>query len=371
MPEEKLSGQERTINLKITLGDDANPVAVNAQSGREAKPASLFTDEARLFDLVNLTTETVQKNTEHGLIPVQVVKFQYEDQRKKIIHLLAGNFSIFLARLLPYLRRLGASSDADIRKRAARTAAELMCDVDFIRVKEEVIIPWALADNPYINLNVSLTLSIVAQDDLYKENVKTLIRHWVSSPNPGFNWTGLLCCGQFGSLWPVDTLDLIEDSLRRERIDFLILASFVIDQLCSAGYGEDTLSYLSQWIRDKNVHAWIRTAAALIFLQTIQLETVLKSEGRSVDYAVELFKVGISDRRLTNSGVMRDAMLEKLKSWTESAFGDPEKQALMDILHQRLYMRSETPRDKERILFHLGKWRNKDHRFEQILNNLV
>ena len=108
----------------------------------------------------------------------------------------------------------------------------------------------------------------------------------------------------------------------------------------------------------------------MIFLEVVELSYVA-GDGHLIDSAVDVFLVGLSDRRLANSGVIRSAMLEKLKDWAEESFDDPGKETAVRTLFTRLHLRAETQRDKDRIVFHLQRWCRKDGRFAEVARGLI
>jgi hypothetical protein len=367
MPEANLSKEgERKIKITVSLDDETSQV--EDQPGPVTKP--LFVDETRLFKVANLVTVTGERNTEHGLTAVRLMEFQDESQRQKIIHMLGESFQQVIDRLTPYLFLLAAHPRAAVRRRVAEAVGELMCGLDFIRYKEAILIPWALSDHVYLNSSVGLALEVVAQDSRYADNVRALLRHWVTSPNRSLNWTGVASCVQLGPLWPEETFGLLEEALKRDRVDLLALAIFVVRRLCKEGHADLVLAQLSQWIGDRGTSPSLRAAAALIFLEVVQLSHVA-GDGHLIDSAVDIFLLGLSNRKLANSGVIRSAMLEKLKDWAEESFDDPEKEAAMETLLTRLHVRAETQRDKDRIVFHLQRWYRKDDRFAQISRGLI
>jgi len=320
--------------------------------------------------MANLTTVTGERNTEHGLTTVRLIEFKDDTQRQKIIRMLGESFQQVVEQLIPYLYLLAAHPRATVRGRAAEAVGELMRELDFIRYKEVILIPWALSDHIYLNSSVGLALEVVAQDSRYADNVKALLKHWVTSPNRSLNWTAVASCVQLGPLWPEETFELLEAALKHDQLDLLILAVSVVRRLCREGHVDLTLAQLSQWICDPNTNPSLRRAAALIFLEVVELSHVA-GDGRLIDKAVDVLLVGLGDRKLVNSGVIRSAMLDKLKAWAEESFDDPETQAAMETLFTRLHIRAETPRDKERIVFHLQRWYRKDERFAQIARGLV
>jgi len=357
---------ERTV--KITISLDGETAQAEEQPELSIKP--IFVDEARLFEVANLVTVTGERNTEHGATAVRLIEFRDETQRQKIIHMLGESFQQVVEQLIPYLYLLAAHPKAVVRRRVAEAVGELMCELDFIHYKETIVIPWALSDNIYMNSSVGLALEAAAQDPRYADNVKALLKHWVTSPNRSFNWTAVASCVQLGPLWPEEAFELLERALKRDQLDLLILAILVVRRLCQEGHIDLVLAQLSQWIGDRNASPSLRRGAALIFLEVIGLGHVAV-DGHLIDYAVDVFLVGLSDRKLVNSGVIRSAMLEKLKGWAEESFDDPEKQAAMETLFTRLHVRAETQRDKKRILFHLQRWCQKDDRFAQIARGLI
>jgi hypothetical protein len=359
---------EKTIKITISLDDQSTQPQVEEQPAPIVEP--IFVDEARLFELANLHTVMGERNTEHGRTAVRLLDFKDETQRKKIIRMLGESFQQVVEQLVPYLFFLGSHPRATVRRRAAETVGEWMCELDFIRFKELILIPWALRDNILMNSAVGVALEAVAQDAQYEGNVKTLLKHWITSPNPSFNWTGVASCVPLGPLWPEETLEFLEIALKRDRLDLLTLAIFVVHRLCREGHAGLVMRQLSQWIEDRDANSALRTATALIFLEVIELPHVV-GEGNLIDYAVDVFLVCLSDWKVANSGAIRSAMLERLKDWAEESFDDLEKQAEMEKLFTRLHVRAETQRDKDRIAFHIQRWRRKDDRFVQFTHGLA
>jgi hypothetical protein len=366
-------GSQPIINLVISFDDksvykEAQPnVKVQAPS-----PKSPFMDESKLFGIANLHMVDGTRNTEHGLAPVRLAEME-EEQRQKMIDLLGESFAQVLEHLTPYLRELGADRRAVIRNRTAATVGELMGRIDFIRYKEEIVLPWALSDNLYMNSSVGLALAAAGKDSRYTDNVKKLLGHWITSPNPSLTWTGVASCGQLGTLWPEDILDFMETALRRGKFDLFILVVFVLQSLCQNEHAHLVLKRLAEWIDIDNQQTGppLRGVAALIFLEAIEFSHITSD---NVDNAVSIFLVGLkNDRRLNDAGLIQSVMVEKLKGWAEESFGEEEKEALIATLFSRLYVRAGTQREKDRIAFYLRRWqqRDKDKRFGRIAPTLV
>jgi hypothetical protein len=357
---------KRTIKFSISLDDET----AQAEAQPDFQKTSPFVDEARLFEMVNLVTVTGQRNTEHGMTSVRLVKFRDEAQRQKIIRLLGESFQQVVEKLIPLLFYLGAHPQATIRQRAAKTVGELMGEIDFIRYKNAILLPWALSDHPYLNASVGIALTTAAQNPTYADNVKSLLKNWATTNNPNLNWTAVASSVQLGSRWPAETLDLLEVSLKRDWLDLLILATYTIRRLCKEKHTDLVMSRLAQWVCDQEAKPSLRRAGALIFLNIISLSHLVDNR-QLLDDAVEIFLVGLSDRAITNSGAIRQAMLDELKSWAEESFDDEKKQSTMETLTMRMYLRAETQRDKDRITFHLDRWRRTDKRFDRFARGLV
>jgi len=373
MPKKVASrSKEHTIKLTISL-DEGAPKAAVEKAPAKAEVKSIFIDETDLFKLANLVATVGERSTEHGKTPIRVVEFREEAQRKKIIRLLVENYSEVVWKLLPLLRQHGMHPRAEIRKRAAETAGELMRELDFIRVKDEVLMPWAMSPSPAVNTNVGLSLAVVARDTRYAENVKALLNHWVTLPNPDLNWTALASCVPLCSLWPEEILDYLEKSLDRGRVELLALTIFVVRELCQKGHTGKVMARLSEWIRRSKDEQPLRAGAALIFLEAIDFPDIV-GKGSLIDKAVEVFLIGLGDRSLDNLGAIRAVMLDKLKTWAEKAFEKKSQFDDAEKLFARLYLRSDE-RGRERIEFQLDRWsRSKDERtskkFKRLLNRL-
>jgi hypothetical protein len=360
---------EHTIKLTISLDDDAPTARIKTTSTQRkpAKDESVFTDEADLLKLANLVKKTAQRNTEHGKTQIQILDFREESQRKKIIRMMVDHYSQILWKLLPYLRTLGGHPRAEIRKRTSETVGELMCE-DFIRVKDEVIVPWARHASPLVNANVGLALAVIANDTRYAGNVKALLHHWATVSNPDLNWTALASCVTLGSLWPEDTLGFVEKSLERGRVELLALSIFVIRELSSTGHADQVLSRLAEWIRSKDQNT-LRAGAALVFLEAVELVD-LAGSGNRVDKAVEVCRIALEDRRLDNIGVFRAATLEKLKEWVKSGSDKKSSRTTIEKLITRLYLRSDE-RGKERLVFNLERWSHEKNGQGEQFKNLL
>lgn len=363
---------ERTIRVTISMDQNYPPAAAVSPGTVTTPPPALFIDESSLFEVANLTIVEGVRNTEHGRTTVRVVEFRSEDQRKKVIELLASSFQGVLQRLDPLLLQLGVDPRVVIWNRAAETVGELMIEVDFIRYKQDVLLPWASSVFMEPKLTASLALAYVVTSERYIENVKFLLRHWTTGPDPDLNWTALAAYAQLAaspplSDWSVEIVDMLENSLRRDRIDLLSLSILVAQELCRADHADLVITRLSEWISSDEAIA-LRIAAALIFLEVIELSQVAESFDL-IDRVVDVLQVGLSDRKLTDSGAVREAMLAKLKAWSETSFDAPALQETMTTLFKRLYVRG-TDRDRERLLFHVQRWARRDGRFSAFIDTL-
>jgi len=344
--------KENIIQLNISLkdGDPKIPPPQKAEEKREP----VFRDEGHLLELANLTTETATKNTESGKVTIRIVRFRDEAQRQKIIYLLANHFTEIIRKIIPLIRTLGAHVRAEVRARAARTAGELLREVDFIRIKDELLIPWALSPSMDVSINVGIALEEGAKDGQYTGNIQTLLNHWITSSNPDFNWTALASYIQLYTLWPGEAIDAIDAAIKKENsIPFLPLCNYLTSELCKNGHSEDMVARIREWMKADKAKIALRSGAALIFLAAIDFSFLVETPAL-LDKEVEIFTIGLSDRTLDSMGIIRAAMLDKLRSWSEESF-EQSSQAEMERLFTRLFLRSDE-RGKERIKFSLQKW---------------
>jgi hypothetical protein len=378
--------QDGDKTIKITIALDNQTAQPEKPVQPEPKP--WFHDEARLLELANLAVIPGQRNTEHGLTPVRLVEFRDEAQRKKVIELIGSSFEPILEQLAPLLYMLGAHPRAAIRNRVAEAVGELMCEIDFIRYKEMFLIPWALSAIDEMNISAATALATVAKDERHADNVKALVRHWVTTSNFNLNWTGTASCVLISTMWPEETLDLLERALRHESFEILPLALLVVRQLCDNGHASDVLDRLAEWLKDRDNSAPFRTAAALLFLMAIELSNVIGKEDRAVD----IFLIGLGDQKLIESAEIRDGMLSQLKSWGQESLKDsapPQtapkaedasavevatgsaKRETMQRIFQRMVVRAATPREKDRIKYWVQRWRRENPDFAQITPNVT
>lgn len=365
MTETHLAGDgDKKIHITISLDDKSSETKPQPEPTRP----SIFVDESRLIETANLVAVEGKRNTEAGLTAVRLLRFREADQGQKLLGMLGESFPEVIDQLKLYLHLLGAHPRAVMRRRAAQAVGELMCEVDFIRYKDSLLLPWALSDRIDMNSSAAIALQVVIESDRYEENVKTLLKHWITSSSHNLQWTAVASLVQLGPLWPEYAIELLELVLKRPDRAFLVPSLFVVRRLSREGHAGVVLTQLKRWM-DKTEQL-LRHSAALIFLEEIDLDQIV-GDNRSIDCAVDIFGIGLRDRKLANSGEIRSAMLDKLRAWGEASFDDPDKESAMVNLFKWLYARTETERDRERIAFHVERWRRKEPRFGRIAQNLV
>ena len=284
-----------------------------------------------------------QRNTEHGLSRVRLLDFRHPDYRPKLVRLFIESFPEIFDRLFPYLRQLGVDSPATVRQRIAELAGELACGMEFIRVKEALLLPWALDEDEDANFSAAISLDHILEAGCYEADVKALLKHWVTISNFNLNWTGLASLVLVGSRWPEETLTLIEPVLKQDDLILLALALAVIQELCASGYAAPVLARLDRWFGDKDANPYLREAAALGFLDLIELPH-LAGDGERVEHVSRLLLSGLSPSRLPDSREIQSAMVEKLKAWATDALdaGAGQAQLSMDALFAALYANAPT-----------------------------
>ena len=113
---------------------------------------------------------------------MRVFEFRSEDQRQKIIAMLATSFQSVLQRLDPCCLRWVATPGQSSATGRERLSASSWLEVDFIRYKQDILLPWASDAYIPLNLTASLALSRVVESSHHVENVKLLLRHWTHGP---------------------------------------------------------------------------------------------------------------------------------------------------------------------------------------------
>jgi hypothetical protein len=291
------------------------------------------------------------------------------------LRLLVNHYSRVVWKLLPILRVFGAHPRADVRYRAAQAVGELMCEMDFIRIKDEVVLPWAKHFYLGINVNVGVAFSVVAKHEKYADNIKKLLKYWSTVSDSDLNRTALATSIPLCKTWPEESIEIVRHSLGRNNSTpwdysmLVTLSAFVLKELCDNGKTEIVIENLKNWITDTNASVQ-RLGAALAFLDAVDFSHAFECEAVR-DKVIQLYQVCLEERRLDNLGLIRSSALDKLKEWAEESFGDDAKEEFIKTIFMRLYMRSSTDRDRERLDFSIQRWKQKDVRFGVIAESLI
>lgn len=360
--DDKAPGAEQRIHLDISLSEQT------ARVRQDAKPAEtpLFVDETAYFRVADLVTVDGQKNTEHGVTPVRLIDFRSEERRLKIIRLLGTSFSKVASRVAPYLVGIGGHRKVTLRRRAAEAAGELMREGDFTRYKSEILIPWALSDNLLMNSAVGVAMATAAESERHSENVKLLIKNWVTSSNLDLIWSGVGACAQVGSLWPEDTLGFMEKALKLNSPPLHVLTVVVLDRLCESGHRHLVLEKLEGWATKDRRGSQLGQSAIVVFFGVIQAEHIVDDE-KSAASAAAIFQRALSGYPGDYRGPIRDAALDILKRWAARGFDEPSIGGAVTDFFRRLCAEAPTDRDRERIRFKVNRWSREDERFRDLI----
>ncbi|MGC1377745.1 MAG: hypothetical protein WA821_16050 [Anaerolineales bacterium] len=366
-------GKGKNIHFTITLDDEQDAPA----DIPEKKKPVVFADETAILDKTNLLYKDGERNTEHGITAVKIIDFHDDEQRRKALRLLVNHYSRVVWKLLPILREFGAHPRADVRYRAAQAVGELMCEMDFIRIKDEVVLPWAKHFYLGINVNVGVAFSVVAKHDKYADNIKKLLKHWSTVSDSDLNRTALATMISLCATWPEESIEIVRQSLGKKDSTpwdytmLVTLSALVLRELCDDGKTEIVIESLKEWITDEDAGVQ-RLGAALAFMEAVDFCHAFECESVR-DKVIQMYQVCLEERRLDKLGLIRSSALNKLKDWAEESFGDEDKQEFVKLVFMRLYMRASTDRDKERLDFHLRRWQqqDKEKRFGFIIESLI
>nr|NJM03617.1 hypothetical protein [Desulfobacula sp.] len=198
------------------------------------------------YHKTNIRSISVDRFSEHGATQVQSIDFIKEDQRGKVLELLDGpNLYKRLPNLFEYIYQLGCENSLEKRHFAAISVSELSAKQPFLDLKEAIILPWALDENPEVHYSVATALSHFIKQKQNKQEVLTLLKHWVSLDNPMLINSAILTFHLIASLQPDEALGAIGTILKTgsiihyQQIDDLFgvvysyFPSLAIKQLCN------------------------------------------------------------------------------------------------------------------------------------------
>lgn len=319
------------------------------------KPAN----DQDFFRLTNIVPIKVKRNSEHGTTEVQSLRFVSPDQHLKIFELL-DRIGLYnkLPKLFDYIYQLGCESDGEKRYYAASAVSKLATKLPFLDLKEAIILPWAKNERAEIRNSASMALSELIKHERYKQEVLTLLRHWINIDNPMLNDSALLSFFWIADSHPNETLEVISTILRIGRILHYQMVTEIFGKVYDSSPGI-SIEQLYKWllpIRNSDI-CLIAGLLSAIFLK---LDDVAKNEDTYKKVVEMIFELWDNPKMPLHREMQQQTTL-MLQRWASEAVEQMNKESFLNtrnyqVLFHELYKKYEYECKRNRLEFYLQKW---------------
>ncbi len=360
-----------------------------------------------------------KKRTGDSQANIKTLNFVKPDQRGKILNLLDHSLSSHLPKIYEYLRKLGSQSNDhtafdERRNNAALAVGELMCQLNFAELQNEIISSWTnqivyqrqfltqarLHVNAHtfreeeardilahwfgidrLSLSVTLlsaakTLGYVAVDPSSKRKALNLLQHWMRNDNLSLNITALLTYLEVGVNYPDEVLTMLREFLV-EKSDVFSLIPSVVFGIVNNIYAlrpELVIEYLHEWVMDSDPkkEAFLRYIASLIFLDIVHLDDIPSDDVHNTHANVVeiIFALWDGLRILGRSEIQKDTS-KLVRRWGNEAITSQPNTSSFNVcrrLFTDLDQKYKQTQIKNRLRFYFNKWQQGDERLITLLS---
>jgi len=317
------------------------PVLVSAT----ASPSISLTHRDTELVRLRATLAATSVETRHGAVaPASVARYVDESYPRRVL-LRAWKVNQVQPRMLAWLRLLGGHSIETVKVRAA-VATGALAALAFDVVRAEVLMPWALSDEPEERDAAAIALHDPAADERLADAVNRLVQSWMwDDDNPRLQATAMRAYG--ASLGERDLPEALRRLDELADTDDLRVLNAICHSVCELLLRADSphtetrvLEQLMRWTsgpRSEAGRARARTGWFAFLIAAAGLVSHLPSPTRKQLIWPALLRIATADQR-------RRAEIAYL--W-ESALNAELWEAAQDVLDIWARMLDELPRAQE------------------------
>ncbi|MCP4119148.1 MAG: hypothetical protein GY737_27835 [Desulfobacteraceae bacterium] len=319
------------------------------------------------FSRTQISPVDVKRYTELGASKVRSLGFREDEQRQTVLKLLESYpLSNRLPEILSFIQTMGADEKPEIRHYAASAVSSLSVRLPFLDLKEAVIAPWAKSKSSVIRESAAIVLSQLILDEQHKNQVLSLLKHWVNVNNKSLTDTALYTFTMTAASYPNEAFDAIGKILKAGRFlhypDITDLFGLLYEK-----FPQLAVKRMYQWLKpfEKSDLCLI---SAIFFLLFVQFEDVT-SDAETGQKAAEIIVALWDTPKHPGLRGMHENVTRLVETWAGRALKngintgsrkDNPDQLFFNTLHQQFEGR------RNRLAFHLERWeRNRVRKMER------
>jgi hypothetical protein len=316
------------------------------------------------------------ENKEYGQSRIKRVIFNEPELQSAVLQYIWEEEDIYCNSILAWIEELGSHPSFEIRVIAAAVAGELS-SYTFGMVKDEVFLPWAKSDKPFVQRLAALALSVPAYNehqDISQQALK-LVSHWSSLINsPKLRWTAIVAYGTYiGLRFPKLALDRMYEIVQSgDGRFFPAIAESVVNLFetskLAASQNLLVLNALEKWT-EQPPKTSLHRLGSLMFVGIMHESKISVPSGNkqistllflSTEFQNHEDSVTCLLQRALNLKLTRNIALDESQRWLKIANND---HSLCKTMGRILFKicRIGTDREKERIGGYLSRWASDEH----------
>lgn len=355
------AANENGIEIKISSS------VLNQPKGTESEQTKK--QHVDFFNRTRISSVNVKRYTEFGTSRVRSLAFKEKEQRQRVLKLLDSYpLSNRLPEVLSFIQMMGADENSEMRYFAASAVNSLSVELPFLflDLKEAVIAPWAKSNASAVRQSAAIALSQILKEEQYKNQVLSLLKHWVNGKNISLTDTALNTYTRTAAFYSNEAFDAIEKVLKDSRFVHYPEITDLFDLLYEK-FPQLAVKRIYQWLNPLE-NTDLCLISAIFFLLFIQFEDVT-SDAETGQKAAEIIITLWDNPKHPGIREMYENVSQLVETWAgctlkngmnTGAHKDNPDYLFFNTLHQQFKGR------RNRLAFHLEKLeRNRIRKMER------
>ena len=264
--------------LDKTAKEDGIEIKISSSVLNQSKGTDSEQTKKQYVDFFNRTrisSVNVKRYTEFGTSKVRSLAFMEKEQRQRVLKLLDSYpLSNRLPEVLSFIKMMGADENSEMRYFAASAVNSLSVELPFLYLdlKEAVIAPWAKSNASAVRQSAAIALSQILEKEQYKNQVLSLLKHWVNGKNISLTDTALNTYTRTVAFYSNEAFDAIEKVLKDSRFVHYPEITDLFDLLYEK-FPQLAVKRIYQWLNPLE-NTDLCLISAIFFLLFVQFEDV-------------------------------------------------------------------------------------------------